>query len=160
MPGYRQHLLAGSITFIGLWHWMPQWMQAVNLSPKLFYAALVATLVGSLFPDIDTKSMIQMKLYQIIFLFFIICMLIPTHQKLLFFAPLTLFPLVVHHRSITHHPIFLLFFTLLSCWIISQIHQITFSQSLFIGTFFIAGTLSHLVLDFGFQKTIGFLYKK
>ncbi|MBL4588230.1 metal-dependent hydrolase [Candidatus Babeliales bacterium] len=153
MPGYRQHLLGGTVSFLALYHWGPSILQASPESPSLIFVAFCATLIGSLFPDIDTKSMIQMTLYQALFLFFVIAIFMNSWHELLICAPLSIFPLVVHHRGIMHHPLFLIALTTAACGFITIYKDISPSITFFIGSYFIIGCLSHLLLDFGFSHT-------
>lgn len=65
MPNYKKHLVGGSIVYAALIYTTSE----LNLIPtdiNIQLQTLAACLIGSLFPDIDTKSKIQKYIYSAI----------------------------------------------------------------------------------------------
>lgn len=147
MANYKGHI-AGSIIFFlaGL----------ALLSPicvkNEYIPLLLSTLIGALFPDLDTKSKgrnIFKKLLPIIIIILIIKN--DLHSLLLtilFFS----FSLFVGHRGIFHRTWFLCLNGLLFTSLIHTIFATTLKKDLLIWAFFLLGSLSHLVLDYAFPK--------
>ncbi len=52
MPGYRGHLIGGTVTYLAIL----QMMKSVQPSMSVVASGFVFCIVGSLFPDIDIKS--------------------------------------------------------------------------------------------------------
>src|SRR5438445_6777467 len=71
MPGYKGHLVGGTVAFGLLFFAL---VGVVVRQPSMLIAGewLLFALAGSLFPDIDIKSKGQKYFYYVIFLFFII----------------------------------------------------------------------------------------
>ena len=150
MPNYKTHLFAGTVTFACLLLVMR------NFNPNLFTALqwLCCCLIGSLFPDIDTKSKIQ-KVFYIFLLIIFITLTIKNKTKL--FVPLSFIgitPLIVNHRGIFHNLWFIIAIGIAIVFIVSiySPNQTALAANNVI--FFIAGAFSHLWLDLGIKKTI------
>jgi membrane-bound metal-dependent hydrolase YbcI (DUF457 family) len=95
---------------------------------------------GSVFPDLDTKSKVQIISYRLLGLFILFLIFYQSWQKIIYLVPFLLFPLVVHHRGITH-----------SYWFIAIISAIIGIFLPVIGALgainFFLGALSHILLD-------------
>lgn len=131
MPNYRVHLIGGLTIFLLTNYFMGSNGLLINFCCAMF---------GSVFPDLDTKSKVQIISYRLLGLFIVGLIFLHAWHKIIYFVPFLLFPLVIHHRGITH-----------SFWFISLI-------SAFIGFFlptigtlgainFFLGALSHILLD-------------
>lgn len=150
MPNYKTHLFAGTVTFAGLLLVMH------NYNTNLFTALqwLSCCLIGSLFPDIDTKSKIQ-KVFYIFLLIIFITLTIKNKTKL--FVPLSFIgiaPLIVNHRGIFHNLWFIIAIGIAIVFIVSIYSPNQTALALNNVIFFIAGAFSHLWLDMGLKKTI------
>lgn len=162
MPNYKGHLTGGLITFLVIFVASTQVMflshpNFANNFVSNFFLYLSFCLLGSLFPDIDTKSKIQRYFY--IFIFLIIIYLIVSKEwiTLSILTPVILLPLIVHHRGIFHKPWFLLFISI-SILILVQSHSdYNMKHAIIACFFFITGWMSHIILDYGFWR---FLRKK
>jgi hypothetical protein len=104
MPNYKGHLFggfvfgAGFVTLTGLgtnsWLSLAEWFGFL--------------LLGSLFPDIDTKSKGQ-KIFYVTLLFLMIYCLINKYTALFILLSFVgLAPLLVHHRGLFHNPWFII----------------------------------------------------
>ncbi len=153
MPGYKKHLTVGLVTGIVL-----------LLITGFYYTTsgilcgrwLIFSLLGSLFPDVDTKSKGQLLFYRLALGISLI--LILTRQwissSLLGFC--ALLPLVVHHRGLFHRAWFIIGLAigvgLLCCRWAPQERFRSGVDALF----FMIGALSHVVLDMGWRRTFRF----
>ena len=151
MPNYKTHLVAGTVTYAGLLVAMQS-----SFNPNLFTALqwLSCCLIGSLFPDIDTKSKIQ-KLFYIFLLIVLITLTLKNKTKL--FMPLSfigIIPLIVNHRGIFHKLWFIIAIGLTIVLIVNIYSPSQTTLALNNVIFFIAGAFSHLWLDLGIRKTI------
>jgi uncharacterized membrane protein YecN with MAPEG domain len=151
MPNYKGHLAGGVVTFcILILTILGCFSQSINLHQIMQYFA--SCLIGSLFPDIDTKSKIQKKFYTILLLLFIITL---AQNNFLIFSALSfigLLPLIVHHRGLFHKPLFIvtvgLFFVLICHMYIPCITNNIYINILF----FVFGAFSHIILDVGIKR--------
>ena len=147
MPGYRGHLIGATVLYGVL-------MYAICAnecipSPSCALEWLGCILAGALFPDIDVKSKGQKYFY--IMLLMLLIFLIFNHQFQLAacVGMLSVIPLLVRHRGIFHHPLFVVLLPLV-LWFGASIGSCPdVRRLLFFDTvFFICGALSHLALDF------------
>lgn len=145
MPGYKAHLAAGFAVAVPILYLFRN--QATCLA--ILFVWMGFALAGSLFPDIDTTSKGQKWFFR----FWLVVLLILLFLKLyLFFIVSALFstaPLIVNHRGVFHKSWFLI---LIPCcvgvvfaWYFPEQWRFIFFDTLF----FVVGTLSHLLLDFG-----------
>lgn len=148
MPGYKIHLVGGTIAAAVLFYFPPTlFTQQLTLEQKCFYGALA--LLGALFPDIDIKSKGQKIFSRIILLPICTSIILGKFNFLALFTILALFPLLIKHRGITHNPWFIATFPILIFYI-SQAYVPIYQQQTLCGVlFFSAGAFSHLILDFG-----------
>lgn len=143
---FKGHLLGGIVSYalilflLKLAHFPLD--KALNLQWFLF------CLLGALFPDIDTKSKIQLWIYRLFFVFYLILLVNnPSPQILIFVGILAIIPLIVHHRGLFHKPLFLIGMPLAIVALIYSLKPPLAPQALLNAIFFIVGTLSHLMLD-------------
>ena len=131
MPNYRVHLVGGLIVFL-----LSQYFIGANRLIINFACAIL----GSLFPDLDTKSKIQIISYRLLGLLILCLIYFQLWSKIIFLVPFLLFPLIVHHRGITH-----------SFWFIALISALIAVFFPIIGALgainFFLGALSHILLD-------------
>jgi len=147
MPGYRTHVGGGIVIYCLL---------VVLLSSRLFFSTLsfltafewfVCAVLGSLFPDIDTKSKGQLLLYRfiaIVLLYFVI------QRKLVAFvwvSLLAMVPLLVRHRGIFHSVWFVITLGFGTALFVASLYPKLQQKLLFDAAFFVAGALSHIFLD-------------
>jgi hypothetical protein len=148
MPKYKAHLFGGFIIFIIIVAIITKISQ-IKLTIPLSFIFLASCLVGSLFPDIDTKSRIQKWIYLPTFLVIIATIITKNWFLLSLLAVIAFIPILANHRHLTHK---LWFVTLVPLTI--PLLTLNYNKSLF-GTvltcylFFVAGALSHIFLDFG-----------
>ena len=147
MPSYKIHLLGGAVTYLLLAK-LASTFHTFSIPEHLLLLAF--TLFGSIFPDIDIGSRMRTLFLLSVA---IISPLALAAQKSYFFIGLgaasILFLLLIKHRSITHHLWFIVLLPILCTGLIlsrSWSHHIIV---LSICIFFIAGALSHRLLDFG-----------
>src|SRR5271157_3879615 len=113
MPSFKVHLLAGGVIYVALYQTLVHFNVHQSLSYQNQCLFLLATLIGSVFPDIDVRSRAQKGFFIAMFivlpcllfynltLFSIVC----TACVLLLFSP---------HRTITHSLLFILLFPCIS----------------------------------------------
>ncbi len=149
MPGYKGHVAGGLLIFFALFAATRSYVE-----PGTAVWLFLFTLIGALFPDIDTKSKGQKWFYRILFLVLIVLLVL---QQFIFFAVLALvlgLPLVVDHRGLFHR---LWFIVTLAGVVVGLLdwYQIFFLRdALLPALFFIAGAASHLVLDVGLLQAL------
>lgn len=152
MPGYRGHFF-GAVLFFCISIALLLVLEC-SISWKMCGQALLFTLLGALFPDIDTKSQGQKLFYTLIFLLIIGSIFYKKYLFGLLVAVCSFVPLFSNHRARFHS----LWFALMLVALVSvlAITQFSLNATLVLrnGIFFLIGVYSHLVLDFGFKKSI------
>jgi hypothetical protein len=151
MSSYKGHIVGGVAAFcfsFFAYTTLYQHQQASALELFLF------CLFGSLFPDIDTKSKIQMLLYRSLAVGFVALLIMGYTHALIAGGFAILLPLIVPHRSIFHNKWFITAFVAgIAAWAglfyPHYIERITTNA-----LFFLIGMYSHLILDFGLVKTL------
>lgn len=144
MPSYRGHVAAGCIVYAGA----GMCMYSCSPHGAQFWAELfLFTLIGSLFPDVDTKSKGQQLTYALSFL--LIIMLIAHNYVItaIGISLLCFIPLIGKHRGVFHDPLFLL--GGISCALIILLHNFPHAKTrvLYDTLFFSIGVVSHIMLD-------------
>ena len=145
MASYRGHLVGGVLTF-GLVLFMRPELTELGLIKLTI--ALTITLLGSLFPDIDTKSMGQKVFYSLLAVCLVPTICAQSWGLLTIFMILGLVPILVPHRGLTHSPYFLLIAPLFIIWLLSAIDARFILLPGYLYFFFVAGAMSHLILDY------------
>ena len=156
MPNYKGHLAGGVVVFAMIFTGM-----CIMYKPSLSIAIewLVFTLAGALFPDIDIKSKGQKYFYYIVFFAFIILAARKQFITVTCCSFLILSPMLVRHRGIFHHPLFVIAVPILVWAFLSTLTTSYASKRLLWDTmFFIAGALSHIWLDIGTRHMLRGLF--
>ncbi len=154
MSNYKGHLVGGAVTFVGSYFALTLLQVQVPINPLQL---LLFCLFGSLFPDIDTKSKVQILSYRMAFIAFITLALLQKWSAVILMSFLLLIPLVVHHRTLSHKKWFIVAIPT-ALYTAALIYQPQYAVSiLWNGVFFVAGAFSHLVLDYGFR--VAFKYR-
>jgi membrane-bound metal-dependent hydrolase YbcI (DUF457 family) len=146
MPGYKTHLVGGCAVYIVLL----VIMRYYNPSPIAACEWLACALAGSLFPDVDIKSKGQKYFYYGTFLLF--CILL-TQKRYGLFACISicsLAPMLVKHRGIFHELWFIIMAPSVVGLAVGNVNTQARQSIFFCIVFFIAGAISHLLLDRGF----------
>lgn len=144
MPEHKTHLFVGFLVYVVVLY-LVLFFGPISWERKI--ELLMYTLIGALFPDIDTKSKIQ----RIMYIMFFILLLLLAYTKQYVAATATgivaCLPLVVHHRGIFHS---ILFLTCLSASAVfcTQLYYPAYTMTMVYNvTFFLAGIFSHLFAD-------------
>ena len=148
MPKYKTHLIGGLATFL-LISVISYKTQKFNFTLEQSLLFLPLCLLGSLFPDIDTKSKIQKWLYYLIFFMILTTVLTKKWLALSFFSLIAFIPLLTNHRNLTHKLWFVFLIPLSIPILAFQYNKTLFISALASYVFFASGAFSHLLLDFG-----------
>lgn len=149
MPNYQKHLAGGVGAFIFAFLLISK-----SLNPSLMtsFQWFLICLIGSLFPDIDTKSKIQKLFYTALLMLFIVLYIYKQPELLIFISFLSLSPLIVNHRGLFHKPLFLLSLGIAVIFFTNMYFPIYLFKITTNVIFFIIGAFSHLWLDLGFKR--------
>ncbi len=151
MPNYKGHLLGGFIVF----------MVTMLLVYSRYHVSLftglewgLCTLLGALFPDIDTKSKGQKLFYRLLFIVLIFLIFQQKFQVAVFICLAGFIPLLVNHRGLCHNILFILSIPLLFSWYFFLF--LPHYSLLILGDllFFTLGAISHLWLDKGLVRML------
>ncbi len=149
MPNYKGHLAGGFVAYIFVIVFL---IQCTSLSNAVEW--LCFTLLGSLFPDIDTKSKGQKLFYKFIFVVFLLLLVQKHFVALAMLSLLACIPLVVSHRGLCHKIWFVIGVPvgmIIYCKLFFPHYAFLIFWDAF---FFCIGALSHLWLDLGFKKML------
>ncbi len=147
MATYKGHIIGGIITFTLITPCISCIFPEQHTNSVFYLFFLGITLTGSLFPDIDTHSTIRKIGYHIT-PFLVIVALISRQIHLLpplFFFWFFIF--LLKHRTITHRFWFLIIFTGLLYYFITEKYFNMEPMALTGCIYFITGAISHLLLD-------------
>ena len=151
MPKYKTHLVGGLITFIlvifALQFFISKQIIGISTPNALLY--LFFCLLGSLFPDIDTKSRIQKFLYYPLFLVIIVAILLKNWLLLSVLTIIALIPILSNHRQLTHRIWFVVLIPLSIALLILNLNKQFTTLIMNCYFFFVGGAISHLLFDFG-----------
>ena len=143
---YRSHLIGGAVVYTILLYLLNLFNVTLTLEQKCI--ALIICLFGALFPDFDTKSKIQIWLYRVAFIsLLILAILFPYNPYIWVGALILLTPLIVNHRGIFHNIWFLTLLPIGVALVLSNFYPQNQLFFFIMTSFFIGGTLSHLILD-------------
>ena len=158
MPNYKGHLVGGAVIYALLFFCI---CAAQKPSSMMALEWFIATLAGALFPDIDIKSKGQKYFYYVVFVLFAALAARQRFEWVTCFSFIFLTPMLVKHRGIFHHPLFVIIMPLL-LWLFLSTLVPKISHRLLVDTgFFIAGALSHIWLDVGTRQMMrGLLARK
>ena len=152
MPNYKGHLAGGIFVYL-LGIYLIIQSQTPNFTIGLEW--FLFTLAGSLFPDVDIKSKGQKLFYLIMLILMVILLLNNQTQALVIVAVLSVMPLLVRHRGIFHRLWFVILIPLLAAWILCLYFPTCEKTIMYDCLFFILGAISHLWLDLGLKRMIG-----
>lgn len=156
MPSYRGHLVGGAAVYLGILQIIKSYEPSLSIVLQGFFFCML----GSLFPDVDIKSKGQKLFYMIAFLALCYFLL---HQRFDLFIALSLLstvPLLVKHRGLFHQTWFLIFISLSTALFIGSYNDDYSSWAMQNALFFLAGALSHIILDRSWSKIKAWLYSK
>jgi hypothetical protein len=153
MPGYRGHLVGGSIAFALL---------CIAIRPPFSFVGqcelLLLTCLGALFPDIDTKSCGQRYFYSLLGILFAILFFYHQFIVISLLALVGIVPLIVPHRGPFHNPKIICCIVMICIFGLSGSLSIRLKYLWWQGLFFFTGALSHLLLDYGIKKFVKKLF--
>ncbi len=156
MPGYKTHLVGGACAAVGLTTLLVTSSCTLSLIPYELPFYLACSLLGSIFPDIDITSKMQRLFYGAAC---IICIMAIIQQSNHLLSIMTFFVILIphiKHRTITHHPLFIIVMPHAVLMYMRYHHDISMRVGLLAYLFFVAGALSHIILD----QTNTFLYRR
>ncbi len=152
MPNYKGHLAGGIFAYL-LSLYMIISYKSITLATGLEW--LLFCLLGSLFPDVDTKSKGQKIFYWVVLLLAAVLLFSERLQGLLLLGALGIFPLLVRHRGIFHQLWFIILIPIAIAWLACGCWPNCSTIIAFDALFFIIGALSHLWLDLGLLRLLG-----
>jgi len=144
MPGYRAHLVGGMVVY-GITIYLLR-----SFCGTVFVAAewLIFSLVGSLFPDLDTKSKGQGYFYQILLIAMIILAIQRKFLIMTFLGVAAIFPIIARHRGLFHSLVFIVAFAAAVGLIVLLYAPEYKYVVMFDAIFFVVGAFSHVSLDY------------
>lgn len=148
MPSYKVHLLGGTVTYFLTTLLLSRYVSWFSYNPLHHIFFILFSLLGSIFPDIDITSRMQIIFFRCMILALPSALLI---NKILFFTLgcICFFVVLIKHRTITHHIWFLILFPLLTALYLEKQYPESRKEIISICTYFSVGALSHRLLDFG-----------
>lgn len=146
MPGYRVHLGVAVVCYGAA---------LIALSSYLIFAPTIkaaiawffCSVLGALFPDIDTKSKGQILFYQVISVVLLIFLYKRMFPAFVWTALIAMVPVLVNHRGLFHKPWFVVMVPFASSLFLSASYPQYQKMLLFDALFFSVGALSHIWLD-------------
>lgn len=143
MPSYRTHLIIGFISYVAIVSALPP----SYLATDVIIEGLLSCLIGSLFPDIDTKSNGQKIFYSLWLALLIYLVFVASWFLVGILAIIGILPLLSVHRGIFHSICFLI---ALGCIGVTIALKFELARRLVLCTntlFFVAGCMSHVFAD-------------
>lgn len=147
MANYKGHLVGGAAAFGLLFFLVPMVPTTARATEWLLWS-----LMGSLFPDVDTKSKGHNLFYLAMIPLLLFLIVQARYQLAAILAVASLLPLVAQHRGLFHRLWFLVLLAGALLLVIPVYVGITPKMLRVDLLFFLAGALSHLWLDVGFTK--------
>jgi len=150
VPNYKGHLLGGIILYSGVI------LVGALYSTSLCCLAewLLCTLLGSLFPDIDTKSKGQKIVYCGLFVAALVLLFLQKFVILAYLGFAALVPLITNHRGLFHKLWFLVLLMFFMSGGMLMVYPHHYYRICTDSGFFLIGIISHLWLDFGFVRML------
>jgi len=151
MPYYKIHLVGGVASFAFM-QFLLSCISFAAQSPAELSLNVLLALVGSLFPDIDTFSIIQKILIWGIFAATVMIFVYQAWWLLLVVGVVMLWLFFVKHRATTHTKKFVILVPL--CVLLFMLFKYpVYATEAFRGyIFFVTGALSHLALDYNSKR--------
>ncbi|MBU1008152.1 metal-dependent hydrolase [Candidatus Dependentiae bacterium] len=160
MPTYKGHLAGGGVTFLAIHLVTTKLLNQPTPPPNQILFTLEFCLLGSLFPDIDTKSFGQKIFYYLLTAMILAAIYTQQWGLLSILSLISVFPLLVNHRGIIHTIWFVTLAPLAIPLIIQQNNPLLAKTAWFAYLYFEIGALSHLFLDYGFLRTAKKVFSK
>ena len=151
MPNYKGHLFGATSIFAILFFICALYKFSI-LEVSGWFAAI---LLGSLFPDIDTKSKGQKIFYGLVFGSVLFLIFFDQWLSASFIGLFSFIPILAKHRGIFHKLWFNGLLVLSGIFILIQVFPNYDSLIIINGAFFFLGIFSHLWLDLGFKRAVG-----
>jgi membrane-bound metal-dependent hydrolase YbcI (DUF457 family) len=148
MPSYKGHLIGSAATFFIVHHMTTNVIKHTKYLPKELFLAAAFCALGSLFPDIDIKSVGQKIFYLLLTAITLVSIAVKQWSVLPLFSLMGIFPIFIKHRGITHT---IWFVTLAPFLIYLAIAAYAPGKSRIAWLaymYFASGALSHLLLDY------------
>ncbi len=150
MPNYKGHLVGGIVAFFIVINIII--VRKVSLVIALEW--LCFTLLGALFPDIDTKSKGQKIFYKALVVLLFILLIKQCFSAIILLSFIACLPLIVRHRGMCHELWFILGAPLATAFFLSFYFPQFSSLMLWDTLFFIVGAFSHVYLDVGLKRML------
>lgn len=150
MPNYKGHFFGACLFYFALLMILSLYTKSINL--LIFW--FVCTILGALFPDIDTSSKGKKLFYSLMLLSALFCAISKNYVNFLLIIFFVFLTLISNHRGIFHKLWFLLSISMIIAY--KLISLLPMHQNLIISgiSFFILGIFSHLWLDLGFKNVL------
>ncbi|MFH1832482.1 MAG: metal-dependent hydrolase [bacterium] len=146
MPTYKTHLVGGVASFFVMLK-ITQYIWD-KPTPAQIPICLAICLLGSVFPDIDAlKSKIQRIFYILVAALLLGALFFENWTLFFLISALALLVTQLKHRTLTHNISFLVSMPGFILLYISFGNQALFYPALIIYLYFIAGAISHVLLD-------------
>jgi hypothetical protein len=150
MPGYKGHLVGGAVMFsITVFA-----LRSLHPSVPTLMEWCTCTMLGSLFPDIDTKSKGQRLFYLALCITLIVLAIQRNFKLVTALGIIGLLPVLVHHRGLFHRLWFVVSVPMLVAWFGSTCMPHCTRSFFFDALFFSLGAISHLWLDLGCRRML------
>ena len=153
MPNYKGHLIGGAVTYGAVVAALVTTRPAFHTRIDDLALWLIMCLLGSLFPDVDIRSKGKYIFYHFLLFITIISLVSKNWNALWFVLFMSIFPHYMRHRGTMHSIWFICaapFLLVAGLAVFYGNKIITPAFGCYI--FFVAGALSHLILDFGFVR--------
>jgi hypothetical protein len=149
MSNYQGHLIGGAVTYTLLISGTLWSAPSCNYYFEDLLIWFIMCLLGSLFPDIDIRSKGQKIYYRFLLILTIVALITKKWDVLSLITFAALFPAFVTHRGLMHQVSFIITAPFLAVVALSRYDTSIVPTAFGCYIFFVAGALSHLVLDFG-----------
>lgn len=143
MPGFKAHIVGGTMTYVIILQSVP----SLQLSTYGIVSGFVFCIIGALFPDIDIKSKGQKLFYSLTLLILCIFLWYERFDLFIGLSLLATVPLLVKHRGLFHQLWFLIFISITTGLVVGSIRSDFSVWAMENSLFFLAGAISHIVLD-------------
>jgi len=146
---YKEHLLGGFASGMIVLFFIANYVCCNTIPVLTSLEWLLFALAGSLFPDVDIKSKGQKLFYWVIVTLILLSLFKGNLSLAIYLALFSILPMLVRHRGLFHCTWFIVIFPLVAA-ALASVYLPNYRYSLFYdASFFIAGALSHLLMDFG-----------
>lgn len=151
MPSYKVHLVGGAATYAAVTAIAS--LAPIASQPKQFQLLLLGcALTGSIFPDIDIASRIQIIFFRIMLVVLPLLLFFQYYTSFICMALLSISLVIIKHRTLTHRVWFLLLITIAGVSTACTKHPSFTTLATLAGTHFFIGSVSHLILDIVVHK--------